>query len=190
MLVTSDEVESGESLRLRICDADRFSADDAVGIVEVELADLLDIASSSPHSDPIRRNDALKSDKPGMRVSGSLTWSVRFAPLWHLPPEEARRRVEEHRKLGKRKGDCDEAAPWWFDWVERFVGEKPEWVGERSERNKETAKWFLGEREKDEMEVMDKPAEGYRSGVLQFHIHQCVGEFSFSHMVHKNDEAH
>lgn len=173
VLVTSDEIESGESLRLRICDADRFSADDAVGVVEVELADLIDQTSSL--SEPRRRTDQLQSDAPGMKVSGSLTWSVRFAPIWHMPPEELERRMVDMK--AKRRGGCTDNPPFWLDWVERIVGEKPEWVSERNERNKETLSWFTGEREKDEMEVMAKPSEEYRSGVLQFHIHQCTGEY-------------
>ena len=38
VLITADAVESGESLRLRVVDADRFSSDDAVGGVEEDLA--------------------------------------------------------------------------------------------------------------------------------------------------------
>jgi hypothetical protein len=145
-------------------------------VVEVELADLLDSASSASYtSGPIRRTDNLKSDKPGMRVSGLLTWSVRFAPLWQMSTQDLQRQLGE-RDLGGRKGDCTDPQPWWFDWVERIVGERPEWVGEREQRRKETARWFTGERERDEMEVSEKPSEDLRSGVLQFHIHQCTGE--------------
>lgn len=91
-----------------------------------------------------------------------------------MSASEMESRLKE-KKVGRRKGDCTDNQPWYFDWIEKFIGEKPDWVGERDERRKETTRWFTGERERDELEVLEKPSHDLRSGVLQFHIHQCTG---------------
>jgi hypothetical protein len=167
VLVTSDAIESGERIRLRVCDSDRFSSDDALGIVELDLADLADEASRTPHL--IRRTDELRADRPGMRAQGVLHWSVRFCGLWQLPEEEIRRRSAE-AKAKKGKGEPSEVEarePWWLGAVRRWVGDPPGWEEQRKDRRKETLEWFTGEKARDEMEAAEKPSEERRSGVLQ-----------------------
>jgi Ca2+-dependent lipid-binding protein len=200
VLVASEAIERGEHLRLRVCDSDRYTADDAIGIVELDLAELADEASRS--SQLIRRSDELEADHPGMRVQGTLHWSVRFCPLWQMSDEEMKKRVEEMRSV--RRGEPSEVEiekgmPGWLRWVQGVVERPPEWEEERKKRRKETLAWFTGEMERDEMEVALRPSEDKRSGVLQvssgtgkmklaseessftdmrqFHIHQCHGGY-------------
>ncbi|WVR07786.1 hypothetical protein IAU60_004829 [Kwoniella sp. DSM 27419] len=172
VLISADAIEAGEKLRLRACDSDRFSADDDLGMVEVDLAELVDTHASKLH----HRRDHLQADKPGMRSSGVLNWSVRFHPLWQMSPEEAQKRILAARQDRVNTGEPpDQAHPWWMDWIEKVVdGKDQKWVRERQERRKQTMAWFTGEREHDELEAAMKPSEEMRSGVLQFHIHQCV----------------
>ncbi|WVR00367.1 hypothetical protein IAU59_007510 [Kwoniella sp. CBS 9459] len=172
VLVASDAIEAGEKLRLRASDSDRFSADDALGVVEVDLADLVDT-----HSDKMyHRCDPLTADRPGMRSSGSLSWSVQFHPLWQMSQEETQAKVLQARE--QRNSDCeppDNRIPWWVEWIDKMVeGKDEKWVQERHEKRKETMAWFTGEKERDELEAGMKPSEDIRSGILQFHIHQCI----------------
>lgn len=171
-LVSTDEVEGGEYLRLRVSDSDRFSSDDVIGQVEVELAELIDTTSEAKA--PVRRRDDIQPDRPGMRCQGTLTWSVRFVPLWQMPEKELNERMKAI-KTG-RPGECDEPMPQWMHWLAEMVGgEKPDWAKKREERNRQTLAWFTGAQERDALEAMAKPNEHLRSGVLQFHIHQLTG---------------
>ena len=178
VLVSGDAIQSGERLRLRLCDSDRLSADDAIGIVEADLADLVDKTNTSDGS-LRRRRDMIQADKPGMKTSGSLDWSVRFCPLWQMPLEEMSRRLEVKYKTQDRE-PIKPLKPWWLEWIEGFVEDKPDWEAERATRRKETLAWFTGEKERDDMEAAAKPSNDLRSGVLQFHIHQCNGEHPVS----------
>lgn len=169
VLISADAIESGEKIRLRLCDSDRFSADDAMGVVEVDLADLIDHTTSTDRpssSDTFdHRNDALEADSPGMKVTGTLSWSVRFCPLWVMPESEMQKRMEKNRSREKRR-EPEYVKPVWLDWLESFM-DKPDWEDETKERRKETVAWFTGEKEKDEMEAASRPNDQLRSGVLQ-----------------------
>ena len=173
--MSNDAIQSGERLRLRLCDSDRLSADDVIGMVDNDLAELIEETSTTDGSYH-RHRDPLKADQPGMTTAGILDWSVRFCPLWQMPLEEMSRRLEDKRKTQMYE-PVNVLQPWWMEWIGRFVEDKPDWESARAERRKETMAWFTGEKERDEMEAAAKPSDDLRSGVLQFHIHQCNGNY-------------
>jgi Ca2+-dependent lipid-binding protein len=176
-LVTSDAIEAGERLRLRICDSDRFSADDAIGVVEVDLVDLVERGKQSSSQDLDRRADTLDAERPGMRTSGTLHWSVKFHGMWEMAPEEVNERLMQRKKAVKGEPEVVET-PWWIEQIKKLAGEPASWSKDRTERRKEAVAWINGEKEKDEMEASEAPSEELRSGVVQFHIHQCVGKYA------------
>lgn len=175
VLVTSDAIEAGERLRLRVCDSDRFSADDAMGVVEVDLADLVERGKQSNTEELDRRADELQAERPGMRTCGTLHWSVKFHGMWEMAPEEIHQRLLQRKNNVKGQPEVVET-PWWIEQIKQLVGEAPSWQEERKERRQEAVAWITGEKEKDELEAAEAPSEELRSGVIQFHIHQCVGE--------------
>lgn len=173
--MTGDAIEAGERLRLRVCDSDRFSADDAMGVVEVDVADLVERGKDSSNEDLDRRRDDLQAERPGMRTSGSLHWSVKFHSLWEMAPEEVEERMLQRKR--QKVGEPDNLeTPWWIEYLRKWSAEVPTWAEERRQRRKDTVAWFTGEKEKDEMEASEAPSTELRSGVLQFHLHQCVGK--------------
>ena len=153
-----------------------------MGMVEMDLADLVDASNKSDGSFQ-RRNDPVKADNPGMKASGTLEWSARFCPLWQMPLDEMNRRLEAKNDAKKYEPE-DTQPPWYMQWVkalfEEFIEDKPDWEHNRDRRRKETLAWFTGEKERDEMEAASKPSNDFRSGILQFHIHQCTGELFVS----------
>ncbi|KAK8853111.1 hypothetical protein IAR55_003812 [Kwoniella newhampshirensis] len=171
VLVSSDAIEAGERLRLRVCDSDRFSADDDVGVLEVDLTELVDTTSDRLH----HRYDPLKGDRPGMRSSGTLEWSVQFCPLWQMSPDESAAKIAKSRE--DKEVNCepkDQTPPWWMQWIAKIIdGQDEQWVKDRAGKRKETMAWFTGEKEKDQLEADTKPKENLTCGILQFHIHQC-----------------
>ncbi|WWC91590.1 uncharacterized protein L201_006536 [Kwoniella dendrophila CBS 6074] len=198
ILVSSDAIESGEKLRLRACDSDRFSADDALGVVEVDLAELVDTHSSRLY----RRKDEFQADSPGMRCTGSLDWSIQFHGLWQMSPEETKKRIQEKNKSEGREA-CEppeveaNRVPVWMELLSKIIDKNEEkWYKQRENKRKETMAWFTGEKERDNLEVQGKPDSNLKSGILQFHIHQCEdleveptsGTYS-SHTTSKNSPA-
>jgi hypothetical protein len=109
------------------------------------------------------------------RTSGILHWSVKFHGMWEMAPEEVQERLLQRKKDVKGQPNVVET-PWWIEQIKALVGEAPSWDADRKERRQEAVAWITGEKEKDEMEASEAPSDELRSGVIQFHIHQCVGE--------------
>lgn len=170
LLVSEETIDSGEKLRLRVCDSDRFSADDALGIIEVDVAEIVDQSTRASGEQLFYRRSDLQPEHPGMRVQGSVDWSVRFFPLHKISQQELERRIEENKD---KRGEGSTPAPWWLEWLDKWC-EKPEWEKEREVRRKEMVQYFSGERVREEIEAGGKPGPNHPSGVLQFHIHQAV----------------
>jgi len=146
-----------------------------MGVVEVELTDLVERGKQSSTEELDRRADELQGERPGMRTSGTLHWSVKFHGMWEMAPEEVHERMMERKKGIKGEPEIVET-PWWIEQIKKFAGEPASWSEDRKQRRQEAVSWITGEKEKDEMEATEAPSEELRSGVIQFHIHQCVGE--------------
>ncbi|BEI80276.1 hypothetical protein CcaverHIS002_0108050 [Cutaneotrichosporon cavernicola] len=195
LLVSSESIEVGEQLLLKVWDSDRFSMDDSIGQVKVDIAEIIELSERTNHGyELFRRHDDLMPEQPGMRAQGQIDWSVRFFPLWQVPVSEFHRRLEAIRD---RRGDDDKTvAPWWLKWLDDWI-EKPEWELERAKRRKEMVDNFTGERERDEIEAAMPPTDEFPSGVLQFHVHQCAelemypdaGTFSGSNISRRKSPA-
>lgn len=73
ILVTPEEVNAEEKLRLQLWDSDKWSADDDLGRVEIDLKYL--IKNSNKMLD---RQDRFTGQDPDEAMPGSLTWSVGY----------------------------------------------------------------------------------------------------------------
>jgi hypothetical protein len=181
VLVNVDAITSGEKLCLRLCDSDRFSADDELGVVEVEFTTLVgELWVKSGKAPLVRRKDHLVADRPGLRAQGTLEWSVAFFPLWRIPPKEMDEKLVEMRK---RHQPPPVYRPWWLDMLSAWmnsVKDVPKWEEDRAKRRKETLAWFTGEKERDEMEVEAKPSDDHHSGVLRVSFEERVSVLTHS----------
>ncbi|PWY97343.1 hypothetical protein BCV70DRAFT_202924 [Testicularia cyperi] len=89
LLVSPDEVRDHDRLRLTVFDADRFSADDPLGKIEIPIDRL--IRKFRPNGDARSTNlletrtDALRPMRKGTPVQGTLKYSVGFFGLAHAP---------------------------------------------------------------------------------------------------------
>lgn len=73
LLVNADEVKAGEKLAVEIWDSDRFTVDDLLGRVEVDIIELVKRKGKMK-----TRTDSLMGFKKGQNMPGQLTWSVGF----------------------------------------------------------------------------------------------------------------
>lgn len=134
LLVSPDEVRDHDRLRLTVFDADRFSADDPLGKVEISLHRLIrkfrpDGGARSTNLLETR-SDKLLPIRKGASVQGTLKYSVGFFGLAHAPGTghaPSRRKLlrgitstvnDESASIdlvspvnGKHKGDDDKMLP-------------------------------------------------------------------------------
>ena len=76
LLVTSDELNVDERLRLQLWDSDRISADDDLGRIELDVKQIMkDKATNGKMED---REDGFRSLKKGEDMPGKLCWSVGY----------------------------------------------------------------------------------------------------------------
>ncbi|KAK1830625.1 hypothetical protein QBC39DRAFT_308585 [Podospora conica] len=82
VLVTPDEINAEETLRLQLWDSDKHTADDDLGRVEMTLKELM-------HGDKTRnrmwdREDGFRAEDPDETMPGTLTWSVGYFSKAHI----------------------------------------------------------------------------------------------------------
>ena len=76
LLVTPEELNIDERLRVQLWDSDRFTADDDLGRIEVSLKDIMDGEDSNGKMS--HRADGFRALKSGNNMPGSLEWSVGY----------------------------------------------------------------------------------------------------------------
>lgn len=84
LLVNADEIKAGERLAVEIWDSDRFTVDDLLGRIEVDVIDLV-----KRRGKVRKRTDSLMGYKKGQYMPGTLAWSVCFYGKASLDGQEA-----------------------------------------------------------------------------------------------------
>lgn len=167
ILVPADSIESGERLLLTIFDSDRYSSDDDLGLVELDLADLLDLDENQLSRHEMRRRaDDLRASRRGMRAEGQIEWSWGFFPLWQQPKDAKTPQAAAHDTPSSSQG-------LFASLIERIKPEPFPWQQEHERRRRDSLSWLSGDRAREALEAAGKPSLDRRSGVLQFTITQC-----------------
>ena len=76
VLVSPEELDVDERLRIQLWDSDRTTADDDLGRIEVDLKELM--KSKDTNGRMFDREDGFKSLKKGEGMPGKLSWSVGY----------------------------------------------------------------------------------------------------------------
>jgi len=185
VLITADAIETGERVRIVVYDSDRFSADDAIGMVDVDLADLLEKGNGrQKRNELMEETTELKPTRHGMPAQGRLLWSHAFYPLWKMPQDDKQKtdigkEEWDHTKRGENDiGTGREGQAQVPGLIYSLMGQlKPEpfpWEAERRKRRLESIAWLTGERARETLEASVKPNLERRSGILQFSVKQCI----------------
>ncbi|OTA03746.1 hypothetical protein A9Z42_0042300 [Trichoderma parareesei] len=170
MLVTPEELNIDEKLRIQLWDSDRFTADDDLGRIEVDLKELMQREESNGRMWP--RTDGFRALKCGEDMPGKLEWSVgyfskariqqcQFEKQTYDPEVRSMEQLEE--KVGK---SCDRKLR------EAMLKEKS---ADHDNGELEQLKMQEMKSEQDAMIISAPPPDGYPSGIFSLQIHNITG---------------
>ncbi|KAI1859819.1 hypothetical protein JX265_010268 [Neoarthrinium moseri] len=165
ILVSPEELNAEEKLRLQLWDSDKWTADDDLGRVELDLKSL--IKNPDSHNKLQDREDRFTGQDPDEKMAGSLTWSVGYFSKLRIQQHQLdQQTVDENiRTKEKLREHVSEVA----EHKLREAGKAPD----DEELHQQKAQDY---RElEDSMIISAPPSEEYVSGVLSVHIHNVTG---------------
>ena len=162
VLVEQEDIDAQERLRVQLWDSDRFTADDDLGRIEIDLQNLMKSAKNVM----LERKDHFQALRAGEEIPGTLEWSVGYFPKTGLMDYQ----------VAARTGDSD---------VKTAAQLKRKSFEQSKRKLRESDK-----SESDEMKQLQQqdyqstcdelisgtvPSDEYPSGILSIQIHQVVG---------------
>ncbi|EHL02877.1 putative Meiotically up-regulated gene protein [Glarea lozoyensis 74030] len=165
MLVTPEELNAEEKLRLQLWDSDKYTADDDLGRVEVDLKELMH--SSKTKNTMCDREDRFMGEEPGEKMPGTLHWSVGYYEKTRITEKQISQQKEDDNIKSREdlKSHVSENS-------ERKLREAKE-HDESKEINQQKAQDY---RELENAMICSSPPDpNYPSGVLSIQIHNITG---------------
>ena len=165
ILVSPEELNAGERLRVQLWDSDRTSADDDLGRIEVDLKELMHNPQSNGRM--WDRHDGLKAPEAGKEEPGWLDWSVGYFAKTRVTKEQLQQQKAEPdvKTVEQLKKKVSKDA-------ERKLREAIN-HDESREINQQKAQ-DLKVRE-DKMIISAPPSHDYPTGILSIQIHNIMG---------------
>lgn len=164
ILVTPDELNVDERLRVQLWDSDRMTADDDLGRIEMDIKEVM--RSSETRGKMCDRVDGFKSLKAGEGMPGKLEWSVGYFPKTHINEEQLKNQTAEPEIRTKKQLE-DRVN----DTTERKLREAKK--DESSEREQLRLQQYKDI--EDRMVISAPPLHDYPSGLLAIQIHEATG---------------
>lgn len=166
VLVTAEEINADETLRLQLWDSDKYTADDDLGRVELTLKELMhDHKTKNRMHD---REDELRAEDPDERMPGTLAWSVGYFEKAHIRQRQLEQQTVDRsiRSLDALKKQAAEGARW-------KLREADTDKDQQKELHQQTVQDY---KEKEtEMIISAPPPDDLRSGVVSIQIHNITG---------------
>ncbi|PKS10104.1 hypothetical protein jhhlp_001854 [Lomentospora prolificans] len=167
IIVTPEELNAEETLRLQIWDSDKYTADDDLGRVELSLKDVM--RASETKNRMCDREDGLRGDDPDEKMPGTLSWSVGYF---------AKTRIQQDQLKNQTAYPSIRSTQALKEWASESATRKLRESGSASdensdERRQQTIQDFK-ERE-DEMVIAAPPPTDLPSGLLSLQIHNITG---------------
>ncbi|KAI9818058.1 MAG: hypothetical protein M1827_000682 [Pycnora praestabilis] len=165
LLVGPDELNAEERLLLKLWDSDRYTADDDLGQIAVDLKEIM----KDPRSKGKiwHRKDSFQALDADEKMPGDLEWSVGYFAKTKLLPSQLAHQHEdpEINDMGSLK--------------QKVAKEAEGKLREATEKDEsyeiEQQKAQMLKQEADKMIISSPPDEEYPSGIFSIQIHQVVG---------------
>lgn len=177
ILVTAEEVNAQENLRIQLWDSDKWSADDDLGRVEIDLKSLM--KSPETYNKIHDREDRFSGQDRDEAMPGSLLWSVGYFSKMRITPKELEQQTVNEQIRTKEQ-------------LEQHVSELSEHklreAGKPSDDEEVKQQKAQDYREMEEaMIVSAPPSTDFVSGILSVQIHNITG--LEIHKLNKDDNA-
>ncbi|ROW03012.1 hypothetical protein VMCG_05674 [Cytospora schulzeri] len=165
ILVTPEELNAEERLRLQLWDSDKYTADDDLGRVEVDLKELMHNPES--HNRMQDREDGFTGQDPGEKMAGSLQWSVGYFSKVRITDKALEQQTVDDKIRTK-----DQLK----DHVAELSASKLREAGKASDDDELHQQHVQDYAEiEDNMIVSAPPSQEFISGILSVQIHNITG---------------
>lgn len=166
ILVTSEEINADETIRVQLWDSDKYTADDDLGRVELRLKELMH--GSETKNKMQDREDELTAEDPDERMPGTLTWSVGYFEKARIRQSQLDQQTSDTsiRSRDALKKHAADGAKW-------KLREADTCKGQEKELRQQTAQDYKDQ--ETEMIISAPPPEDLRSGVISIQIHNITG---------------
>lgn len=170
LLVTPEELNVDERLRLQLWDSDRFTADDDLGRIELPLKDLM--RADETNGKMYDRKDGFRALKAGENMPGKLEWSVGYFSKTRLQPCQFKAQTfdPEIKSMEVLEKKVDETC-------QRKLREAHIKKGRHSRDAQELEQQKAQEMKNIENAIIISapPPDDYPSGIFSIQIHQITG---------------
>ncbi|CAG8960338.1 hypothetical protein HYFRA_00012412 [Hymenoscyphus fraxineus] len=165
MLVSPEELNADEKLRLQLWDSDKYTADDDLGRVEVDLKELMH--SSKTKNRMCDRVDRFMGQDAGEKMPGTLSWSVGYYSKIRITEGQLSKQTEDDKIRSKK--DLKEHVA---ENAKRKLREATA-HDESKEINQQKAQDY---QERENALICSSPPDPeYPSGILSIQIHNITG---------------
>lgn len=164
LLIGSEEINAEECLRLQLWDSDRFSADDDLGRVELDLKDLMNNEKSKGCM--WEREDELTPMDGKGKMPGKVFWEVGYYDKVRITKDQLEKQDAQPdvKTLQQLKDKVDKSAGRKLREADHDVGSEIEQQKAQDYQNQE-----------NELIASSPPPDGYPSGILSIEIHNAFG---------------
>lgn len=165
ILVTPEELNADEKLRLQLWDSDKYTADDDLGRVEVDLRELMH--SEKTKNKMCDREDRFVGEESDEKMPGSVQWSVGYFEKTKITEEQLANQTEDPdiKSVDDLKKQVSETA-------EHKLREAT--AQNESKEIKQQKQEDYKERE-DALIISAPPPNDHLSGIFSIQIHNITG---------------
>ncbi|KAK3710301.1 hypothetical protein LTR37_010367 [Vermiconidia calcicola] len=170
VLVTPDELNVSERLRVQLWDSDRMTADDDLGRIEVDLKEVMKRDESNGQM--WHRTDGFRALKAGNTMPGKLEWSVGYYSKVRIQNDqlEAQTVDPEIKSWEQVEKKVDHICERKLREANLKEGRHDSDADELEQQKAQEMKAM-----QDSMIISAPPPEGYPSGIFSIQIHQITG---------------
>lgn len=165
LLVTPEELNAEEKLRLQLWDSDKCTADDDLGRVEVDLKELMH--SPKTKNQMCDREDRFMGDEADERMPGKLSWSVGYYSKTRITEEQL-----SNQNVDDNINTKEELKKKVSDMAEKKLREATA-HDESKEINQQKVQDY--KQQEDALVCASPPDSHYPTGILSIQIHNITG---------------
>ncbi len=176
--MSPEELNAEENLRIQLWDSDKYTADDALGQIEVDLKELMH--SPKTKNKQCDREDRFRGEDPEEKMPGSISWSVGYYAKTKITEDQLVNQTEDTNV--KTKEDLKKQVS---ETAERKLREATAQDESKEIHQQKTQDY----KERENALICSSPPDPkYPSGILSVQIHNITGlEIEALNKKDKND---